>query len=361
MILEGLKLIDSVNVKRIARAAVLVKVGQPLELLDLEIPPLAPGQVLVKVLYSGVCRSQLMEVQGKRGEDQWLPHLLGHEGSGIVAEVGDGVTKVAPGDEVILGWLKGNGLESLGVKYKSNDLIVNSGAVATFTNYAIVSENRVVRKPKTLSFDAAVLFGCALPTGVGMVLNELKPSITSTVIVLGLGGIGLSALIALTAIGVKKIIAVDISQEKLDLATKLGAHFVINSSHQNFRSKLNAIIGGGVDYCIESCGRSSTIELGFSLIRPLGGRLLFASHPPEGDLISLRPHDLISGKQIAGSWGGSSCPDSDVPEVFALLRGKNIALDALFTKRYKLEQINQALADLDSGNAFRPLIVMHHP
>jgi S-(hydroxymethyl)glutathione dehydrogenase/alcohol dehydrogenase len=352
---------NSVDAKRIARAAVLVKVGQPLELMDLEIPALAPGQVLVKILYSGVCRSQLMEVRGNRGEDRWIPHLLGHEGSGIVVEVGGGVTKIKQGDEVILGWLKGRGLESLGVKYKSNDLIINSGAVATFANYAVVSENRVVKKPKTLSFDAAVLFGCALPTGVGMVLNELKPSKSSTVIILGLGGIGFSSLIAAIAIGVKKIIAVDISQEKLDMASKLGAHFTINTSDQNFRGKLNPIIGEGADYCIESCGRSSTIELGFSLIRPLGGRLLFASHPPEGDLITLRPHDLISGKQIAGSWGGSSRPDTDVPEIFALLSRNDIALDALFTKRYKLEQINQALMDLESGNAFRPLIVMHHP
>ena len=288
---------------KISCAAVLEKLGQPLVIKNVEIPPLLSGQVLVKVLFSGVCRSQVMEVCGGRGNDPWLPHLLGHEGSGIVLSIGEGVTKVGLGDEVILGWVKGHGLDAPGAKYKCGDQVINSGQVTTFCNYTVVSENRLVKKPAGLAFDTAVLFGCALPTGAGMVLNELKPSIDQSVIVLGLGGIGLAALIGLKALGVRSIIAVDISEEKLILAKQLGAKHTFNSMNKDFRQEVLDLTKGGVDMCVESGGQAATIELGFSLIHKNGGKLLFASHPPEGDLIRLAPHELISGKQISGSWG----------------------------------------------------------
>ena len=186
------------------KAAVLYETGKPLVVQsDIEIPKLNHGQVLVKLLFSGVCRSQVMEVRGGRGDDPWLPHLLGHEGSGIVVDVGEGVTKVKKDDEVILGWLKGEGLDAPGAKYKYGNQVINSGRVTTFCNYSVVSESRLVKKPADLPFDTAVLFGCALPTGAGMVLNELKPSKEQTAVVLGLGGIGLSALMAFIALGVQ--------------------------------------------------------------------------------------------------------------------------------------------------------------
>lgn len=342
------------------RAAVLETLGGPLVVKDLELQALQCGQVLVKVLFSGACRSQVMEVRGGRGSDPWLPHLLGHEGSGIVVAVGDGVTKVKPGDEVILGWVKGEGLDASGAKYKCGDNIINSGRVTTFSNYSIVSESRVVKKPAGLPFDTAVLFGCALPTGAGMVLNELKPSSDSSVVVLGLGGIGLSALLALKALGVKMIIAIDVLEKKLELARQLGATHMFNSASEGFRQIVFDLTDGGADICVESGGQVSTIELGFSLIRKGGGKLLFASHPPEGEVVQLAPHELISGKQIAGSWGGATVPDRDIPRMFRIFRDANIPLGSLLTKRYSLEQINEALDDLDAGTVFRPLIVMDH-
>ncbi len=343
------------------RAAVLLKTGQHLALLDLEIPKVIAGQVLVKMLFSGVCRSQIMEVRGGRGVDQWLPHLLGHEGSGIVLKVGEGVTKVKPGDAVILGWIKGDGLDAPGAKYIYGDQIVNSGKVTTFCNYAVASESRLVIKPVSLPFDIAVLFGCALPTGAGMVLNELRPSIDQSVLVLGLGGIGLAALMALKALEVRSVIAIDISEEKLSLARQLGATHTFNSLSEDFQQSVLDVTGGGADICVESGGQIRTIELGFSLIRRNGGKLLFASHPPEGELIRLAPHELISGKQIAGSWGGATSPDRDIPRMHALFRAANIPLGTLLTKRYLLEDINEALDDLEAGRVFRPLIVMQHP
>ncbi|MDO9371797.1 MAG: zinc-binding dehydrogenase [Gammaproteobacteria bacterium] len=342
------------------RAAVLEELGKALVIKEVELPELLPGQALVKILFSGMCRSQLMEVRGGRGDDPWLPHLLGHEGSGIVVAVGDGVAKVKPGDEVILGWVKGAGLDAPGAKYKCGAQIINSGRVTTFSNYSIVSESRVVKKPVGLPFETAILFGCALPTGAGMVLNELKPSSDSSVIVLGLGGIGLSALLALKALGVRMIIAIDVSGEKLELAQQLGAAHVFNSASRGFRQAVLDLTNGGADMCVESGGQVSTIELGFSLIRKGGGRLLFASHPPEGEMIHLAPHELISGKQISGSWGGATSPDRDIPKMFEIFRDANTPLPSLLTKRYSLEHINDALDDLGAGRVFRPLIVMEH-
>jgi S-(hydroxymethyl)glutathione dehydrogenase/alcohol dehydrogenase len=348
------------NIK-VAQAAILEGLSEPLVVKEVNLPRLTAGQVLVKVLFSGVCRSQLMEARGGRGEDPWLPHLLGHEGSGVVLEVGNGVTKVNPGDEVILGWIRGIGLDAPGAKYLCGNQIINSGRVTTFCNYTVVSESRLVIKPSGLPFDTAVLFGCALPTGSGMVLNELKPTVDQSVVVLGLGGIGLSALMTLKALGIKTIIALDISDAKIEFAMKLGASHVFNSNSAECRQAVLDLTKGGADICVESGGRVESIELGFSLIRKNGGKLLFASHPPEGDLIRLSPHELISGKQIAGSWGGATEPDRDVPKIQTLFENANIPLGALLTKRYLLEQVNEALDDLEAGRVFRPLIVMQHP
>lgn len=342
------------------RAAVLEVLGKPLVIKEVEIPVLLPGQVLVKVFFSGMCRSQLMEVRGGRGEDPWLPHLLGHEGSGEVLAVGEGVTKVQPGDEVILGWLKGQGLDAPGAKYRCDGQVINSGRVTTFSDHTIVSESRLVKKPAALPRDVAILFGCALPTGSGMVINELQPAAGSTVAVLGLGGIGLSALMALRAFECKQIIAIDLSDEKLALAKEFGATHVVNPTRDNVLDTVLKLTGDGVDFCIESAGTVLSIELGFSLIRKGSGKLLFASHPPEGETIKLAPHELISGKQIAGSWGGGSMPDRDIPKMFEIFRGGNVPLNRLITKRYRLEQINEALDDLEAGTVFRPLIVMDH-
>ena len=341
-------------------AAVLYQTGEPLQIKSLDVPALKFGQVLVKIFFSGVCRSQLMEVRGGRGDDPWLPHLLGHEGSGIVIGVGEGVTKVEPGDEVILGWIKGDGHNVPGAKYLCDGDVINSGGVTTFSNYSIVSENRVVIKPKKLPLDEAMLFGCALPTGAGMVINEIRPAVDSSVVVLGLGGIGLAALMALRAQGVKTLIAVDVSEEKLAKARELGASQTLNALNEDIVDAIHTITSGGADYCVESAGLVSTIEQGFSLVRTGGGKLLFASHPPEGEKICLAPHELISGKQIAGSWGGAVHPDRDIPHLFDLLRSAKTPFNLLLTKRYSLDQINDALDDLEAGRVFRPLIVMGH-
>src|ERR1041384_5508014 len=159
------------------KAAVLYAPEEPLRLVsDIEVRAPGPGQVLVKLAYSGVCHSQLMEARGKRGEDRHLPHLLGHEGSGVVLATGSGVAKVASGGKVVLGWIKGQGAEVASTRYRHDGAVKNGGAVTTFNEYALISENRCVALPDGISMDVAVLFGCALLTGAGIVTNEVQPS-----------------------------------------------------------------------------------------------------------------------------------------------------------------------------------------
>jgi len=339
-------------------AAVLEKVGEPLAIREIEIPHLIFGQVLVKILFSGVCRSQLMEISGCRGKDNWLPHLLGHEGSGEVIEIGPGVTKVKPGDKVVLGWIKSSGIDAEPAKYRYKNKLINSGRVTTFSNYSVISESRLNKLPNGLALDEAVLYGCALPTGAGMVMNELDIRPSNSVLILGIGGVGISALLMLKAFGTKKIIAVDKIQSKVDFALTLGVKYALNSSEKNFNNEIKKIIGDGVDFCIESSGKVQTIELGFSMIKKGGGQLLFASHPPSEEKINILPYDLICGKKISGSWGGGVNPDKDISRIYRKLKKNGISLESLIKKRYKLTEINQAISDLELGLVFRPIIEM---
>ena len=338
-------------------AAVLYELNQPLKIQELILPPLKEGQVLVKLAYSGVCHSQLMEVRGKRGVDRYLPHLLGHEGSGTVVEVGKGVTKIKPGDQVILGWIKGVGMDVPGPIYQKDGKTINAGPVTTFTEYSIVSENRCVRLPKGIPIDCAVLFGCALPTGMGIVTNQVNPEKGSTVALFGLGGIGICALLALRRYECRLLIAVDIKDNKLELAKEFGATHTINAAKHDPLQAIHEITDGrGVDYGIETAGLVSTIETAFQAVRKFGGLCVFASHPAFGDKIQIDPHDLISGKRIEGSWGGSSNPDQDTPKFARFYQEGNLPLERLLSRRYRLAEINQALNDLERGDMLRGLI-----
>jgi S-(hydroxymethyl)glutathione dehydrogenase/alcohol dehydrogenase len=340
------------------KSAILRKTRSPLTVEKLTAFPIERGQVFVRVEFSGVCRSQLMEVRGKRGHDPWLPHLLGHEASGQVLEIGVGVTKVKPGDYVVLSWIKGSGLDAPGAKYICNGEVIHSGPVTTFSTHTIVSENRVTVIPEGFPLDQAVLLGCALPTGAGMVFNQAKPPEGSSVAVIGLGGVGLSALMALRSFRCGCVIAIDKSIEKLEFAKTLGATHLIQEGVEPVEQKVMDLTKGGVDFCLESAGSVESIELGFKIIKKNGGKLWFASHPPEGEMVRLHPHDLISGKQIFGTWGGGCVPDRDFPLFAKEFIRNQIPLDRLLSKRYRLEEVNEALDDLELGKVFRPLLVM---
>jgi S-(hydroxymethyl)glutathione dehydrogenase / alcohol dehydrogenase len=300
-----------------------------------------------------------MEVRGRRGADAYLPHLLGHEGSGKVIQVGEGVSKVKPNDLVVLGWIKGSGLDGGGARYRCTCIPreINAGGVTTFNEYALVSENRVVLLPAGVPLDIAVLFGCAVPTGAGIVTNDLRPEPGSSVAVFGLGGIGMSALMATMLFDCAKVIAVDVSADKLSLARSFGATHTVDATQADPVSEIRSMTGGlGVDYAVEASGQAGVIEQAFESVRRAGGVCVFASHPEHGKRISIDPYELICGKQIRGSWGGSSNPDRDIPMFAKLYLEGRLPLEKLITKRYPLEAINDALDDLEHRRVGRPLI-----
>jgi S-(hydroxymethyl)glutathione dehydrogenase/alcohol dehydrogenase len=342
-----------------ATAAVLYQSGEALIVKSgIDVPELKPGQVLVKLAYSGVCHSQVMEVRGHRGHDAYLPHMLGHEGSGVVVSVGAGVAKVKPGDKVILGWIKGVGADVPSTEYALDGARINAGAVTTFSDYAVISENRCIPLPEGVPMEIAPLFGCAVLTGIGIVDYELNPPPGSTIAVFGLGGIGASALMACTLREPSALIAVDVAPDKLQLAREIGATHVIDASKTDPVAALREMTGGrGVDFAVEAAGRVRTIEQAFESIRR-GGLCVFASHPAAGEKISIDPYELIAGKNIRGSWGGGCKPDIDVPRLAEAYRAGRLPLELMVNRVYALDQVNEAIDDLEQRRAMRPLIAI---
>lgn len=337
------------------KAAILRELNQPLELISIKMPCPKRGQVLVKIKMAGICRSQLMEAKGMRGKNNYLPHMMGHEAVAEVIKVGNGVTKVKAGNRVILTWIKSEGIDAGGSILESEDgQTINAGPITTFSEYSLVSENRVVVCPHHLPDYLAVMLGCALPTGAGMVINQVSPRPNSTILLIGLGGIGLSALLMLRLYSAKHLVVVDTEQHKLDLAKKLGATDTILYRH-NVKTDLQSNYPEGFDYAIECAGLCKTIELAFELLNNKGV-CYFASHPKSGEKISLDPHQLISGKQIFGTWGGGCSPDIDLEKIGKTVFESGITMSELNVKSFSLKKINQAFSELESKNITRALI-----
>jgi S-(hydroxymethyl)glutathione dehydrogenase/alcohol dehydrogenase len=341
------------------QAAILVETGKPLEILEIEIPALKPGQVLVEVQYSGACRTQVLEARGMKGEDKWVPHCLGHEGVGRVLEIGDGVTTVSRDDRVVLSWLRGPGLEAGGTKYRCNDRDVNAGSVTTFQRITVASENRLSRIPDGIAPQHAIMLGCALPTGFGCVVNTGRAKAGDSVAVFGAGGIGLSAIMSAAAIGCAPIIAVDVFQDKLALAMNGGATHGIDPRQQDSVAQIRALTGGkGVDLAIEAVGNVQVMRAALECVHVQGGRAVIAGNAPAGDLLSFSPAQLNQGKSLLGTWGGDCDPARDFPILADLIRARKIDVTPLLSRPYALTEINTVLDDLEAGRVGRPLIDM---
>ena len=339
-------------------AAVLYEINAPLRIEELSIPDLREGQVLVKIAYSGLCHSQLNEIKGLKGEDKFLPHTLGHEGSGVVEAVGTAVKKVKEGDRVVLTWIKGSGADIPATTYKSRDgLLVNSGAISTFMAKAVISENRLVKIPDAMPLREAALLGCAIPTGAGIVLNTACVKPGNSVVIFGVGGIGFSALLATKLRQAAIVIAVDISDDKLDYALNLGATHIINAKKQNVLLEiLNITQKQGVDYAIECAGVKESMEIAFKSVRDKGGLCVIAGNLPWGEEISINPFDLIKGKRIAGTWGGESSIDKDILFYIAEYLAGRFKIDLLISHESKLGDINKVIAEMEHGQKGRILI-----
>lgn len=315
------------------KAAVLFQPGARLRIDEIDIPKLNKGQVLVRVLASGICRAQLNEVRGWRGEDKYLPHLLGHEGAGIVEEIGIGVTKVKKGDYVVLSWIKGNGLEGGGTQYKIGKITVNAGSITTFGSKSVISENRLVKIPVRVPPHIAALLGCAVPTGAGIIFHTLNVKKGSSIAIFGTGGVGASAILAAKMRGCKVILAVDITKEKLQFARSLGATDAILFDELKFQA---------VDYAIEASGNKQAMEKAIEIVGD-HGQVVIAGNLKKDEKISLDPFELIKGKKIMGTWGGETDIDHDIPMYAkAYLEGK-MKIDNLLFKRIQLEKVNEEL------------------
>ena len=340
-------------------AAVLVDIGKPLEIRELTIPDLKPGQVLVDVAYSGVCHSQLLEIDGKRGADRFLPHVLGHEGSGVVVAVGVGVEKVRAGDHVVLSWIKGTGRDEPSTRYESSSQRINSGAISTFMRRTVSCENRVTPIPADIPLRDASLLGCAIPTGAGIVINTIQARAGQSIAVFGAGGIGLSAILAAAYVGATPIIAIDVYDHKLELAKRMGATHVINAAQKDPHGEIVEITTGlGVDFAIECAGHRKTMESAYESTRYNGGLCILAGNLAHQERISIDPMDLIKGRRIAGTWGGETQPDRDIPVYIAAYRTGRFPMDRMITSIYSLSSINNAFNDLRSGNVGRALVDM---
>jgi len=351
-------------------AAVLTEINKPLQIEELIIPPLKKGQVLVEIAYSGICHSQLNEIQGLKGEDKFIPHTLGHEGSGIVWEIGPDVTKVQPGDHVVLTWIKGSGHDVPSTQYKrENGMHVNSGAISTFMTHAVVSENRLVTLSKTMPLKEAALFGCAIPTGAGIVVNSARMQPCQSVAIFGMGGIGLSALLMAVYINRRAsekqntnnavLAAIDVSDDKLCLASQIGATHTINARLQSPLDALMAITAGqGVHYAIEAAGQRAVMEQAFQSVRDKGGLCILAGNLPQGETISIDPFNLIKGKRIIGTWGGETDPDRDIPFYEESFLAHRMDFRHFIHSTSTLHQINDAIHRMEIGQAGRCLIEM---
>ncbi len=342
------------------KAAVLVETNQPLEVVDLRVPEeLLYGQVHVKIHYSGICGAQINEIEGAKGPDKFLPHLLGHEASGTVLRVGAGVKRTKAGDHVVLHWRPSAGIQAEPARYDWNGRPVNSGWITTFNEESIVSENRLTVIPPGFDLRLAPLFGCAVTTAVGVVNNDAQVAIGQSVVVIGSGGVGINILQAAFLVSANPVIAVDVVDSKLEMARQWGATHAFNSaSDPGWREKILALVGpAGADVVIDTTGRARVIEAAYELTQP-AGRTILVGVPRKGDNVSIYTLPLHFRKILKGSEGGGCRPDVDIPRLIRLVEQGRMKLDGLFTHEFPLDRINDAVAALRSGQAGRVLVKM---
>ena len=350
-----------------ARAAILVESSRPLLVDEVELPDPGPGQVLVRVLASGICHSQIHSI--RRPEAPGAPHLpclLGHESIGIVAAIGRNVANVKEGDHVLTTWVDRNNAEGAlppinhalnerpqpKARWKNKEVFASA---TTWADHLIASERVVVRLANVDPVDVLSVVGCAVMTGAGAVVNALRVRSGESVAVYGAGGVGLCALNAATIVDAYPIIAIDVSEEKLAFARKFGASHTINASNVDPIDAIRKIVAGGVDYAIDAIGVATTqqqiiesVRGGFPGMRRGGTALILGLAPP-GVPISVNPNLLVGGRSLTHCIGGDCCPERDFPEFLRWYQEGKLKLDELVTRRYTLDQINEAVDDLAHG------------
>lgn len=342
------------------KAAILVEQHKPLVVAEVELPKeLSFGQVLVKVHYSGICGAQINEIEGAKGPDKFLPHLLGHEGSGTVLDLGPGVKTVKKGDHVVMHWRPSDGLQSETPIYQWDGGKVNAGWVTTFNEYAVVSENRLTAIPRDFDLKLAPLFGCAVTTALGVINNDAQVKVGQSVVVFGVGGVGLNIAQAADMVSAHPIIGVDLHDSKVEMAKRFGATHCFNSNNTpDLGAEIRKIVGqDGADVVIDTTGNARVIELAYELTHP-DGKTILVGVPRKGDNISIYSLPLHFKKVLTGSHGGSAEPHIDIPRYIRLCQVGKLKLDGLITHEFSLDQVNEAIEVLRSAEAGRCVISM---
>jgi S-(hydroxymethyl)glutathione dehydrogenase / alcohol dehydrogenase len=331
-------------------AAILVQQHQPLIVDTVSLPEtLAVGQVLVKVAYSGICGSQLGEIDGVKGPDRYLPHLFGHEGAGEVIAIGPGVTGVAAGDTVVMHWRKGPGINAKPPLYQWKGAALNAGQVTTLSEFAIVAENRLTTVPADSDPQLLPLFGCAVTTGFGIVCNNAQLTIGQSLVVLGAGGIGLNVIQAAAMVSAYPIVAVDLVPGRLELARQMGATHLLDGRDPELESKIHSL-APAADAVVDNTGNTSVIEMGYRLTGP-AGRLILVGVPAAGKDISIHSLPMHFGKSIVGCHGGDCQPHEDIPRLLRLAAAGRLNLAPLITDHTDLANINHAISKMRDGSS----------
>ncbi|MGE0716245.1 MAG: zinc-dependent alcohol dehydrogenase family protein [Alphaproteobacteria bacterium] len=371
------------------RAAVLRRMGaaqpyaesRPLAVEEVDLDPPGPGEVLVRVRAASLCHSDLSVVNGDRPRP--LPMVLGHEASGTVAECGPGVDDLAPGDHVVMIFVPScgrcmpcmegrpalcepaaatNGAGTLlsGARRLSQggQPINHHVGVSAFADYTVVSRHSLIRVEGTLPHDEAALFGCGVLTGVGAVVNTAQVRAGSTVAVVGMGGVGLNAMLGAVAAGARQVVAIDMLDEKLDLARQLGATDAVNASAADAVEQVKALTAGGVDVAVETAGSVKAMELAYRVTRR-GGTTVTAGLPNPDHRWALQHVNLVAEERtVKGSYIGSCIPARDLPRYIDLYRRGRLPVDALLSDRIALDDINAAFDRLASGRTVRQIVML---
>lgn len=361
----------------LAKAAITSGKGEPFQIDTIRIDEPKPGEVLVRIVAAGICHTDLIV------RDQYypvpLPAVLGHEGSGIVESVGDGVTGVQTGDHVVLSFsscgsctscrtgrpyacetfyeLNFTGTMSDGtcrLHTQDGKDVANFFGQSSFSYYAVVSERNVVSVAKDVPLEILGPLGCGIQTGSGAVLNKLKPVLGSSLVVFGCGSVGLSAVMAAKVANCATIIAVDVQESRLSMARELGATHTINPKNVNSVEEIRKITGKGANYSIETTSRPEVLRQAVDCLATLGTAVVIGA-PALGTEVTLDVNTILFEKNVTGLLLGSSIPQIFIPQLIQLYKEGKFPFDKL-VKFYSLEEINQAAHDSETGVTIKPIV-----
>jgi S-(hydroxymethyl)glutathione dehydrogenase/alcohol dehydrogenase len=358
------------------RGAILRAIGEPLQVEEITLAPLAPDQVRVRIAASGVCHSDLAQATGALPAG--TPCVLGHEGAGVIEEIGSEVHHVAPGDHVVIAWVAACGQcwfcqrgevhlcrnairDSYAMPYATDTAgaaLFTSMGVSSFSTATNCLARAVVPIDADIPLEIASLIGCGVATGAGAALNTAPVEHGSSVAVIGLGGVGLAALMAAKVRGAAELIAVDPVASRRDAAIALGATHAVDPTAGDATAQIRAITGKrGADFIFEAVGRQATIEAAIAATRRGGTTCIVGAAPPE-EMVKLSAYDLyMHSKTLVGCQYGSVVPGRDFPMLLNLWRTGRLPLDQLITGRIALDDVNTAFDDLLHGNGIRSVIV----